>query len=443
MRILLVGHPKSISRARRMILQEYRDMEIETLYFDPSCQEKTLEFLLAREHAFDGVLFTGKVPYKLFLESMTPTVPWQYISRDERQFLGALLCASFTHHYDIHRISLDSFSEKEALDIFRKIDISARELAIRTFHGQPSARDYASQCFLFHKDNLASWHAGVAITGISPVYLMLQDAGIPSVLMQFGLPSTIDAINRLKLHCLQTSGAECDMVLIIRLRKRYESMTPVEGDLRHITTKMDYGMRISEFASRINAAILNFSMDEYVLAARTDRRPDDIYPLLSQLLNSEDTLYTLHVGAGLGKHIRSAKNGADFSISRALMEPGNAAFIACDDGTVLGPLHGSSNHPLAGQGGHLLEAGDPLLVISRESGVGTHILLSIEQSLQWEKRACMTARQLSGCLQLPLRSTHRIIRKLLDAGYAEIAGKESGQAAGRPGTIYRFRFNRE
>lgn len=338
---------------------------------------------------------------------------------------------------------LDSFSVKEALDIFRKIDISPKELTLYTFQGQPSARDYASQCFQFHRDNLESGRAAVAVTGISPVYLMLQEAGIPSVLMQFGIPSTIDAVNRLKLHYLQSSGAECDMVFIIRLRKRYESLTPVEGDLRHITVKMDYGMRISEFASGINAAILNFSMDEYVLAARTARRPDDIYPLLSQLLSSEDTLYTLHAGVGLGSNIRSAKNGADFSISRALMEPGNAAFIACGDGTVLGPLCASSNRTPRKRGGHLLDAGDPLLLISQKSGVSTHILLNIVQSLQREKKGCMTARQLADCLNLPLRSTHRIIGKLLDTGYAEIAGKESGQAAGRPGTIYRFRLNRE
>jgi predicted transcriptional regulator len=54
--------------------------------------------------------------------------------------------------------------------------------------------------------------------------------------------------------------------------------------------------------------------------------------------------------------------------------------------------------------------------------------------------AQFTSQNLSEYLQVTRRTTERIIKKLVDNGYAKIVGEEMTHQQGRPRTIYELNF---
>ncbi|CAM5216327.1 Helix-turn-helix type 11 domain-containing protein OS=Lysinibacillus sphaericus OX=1421 GN=LYSIN_03086 PE=4 SV=1 [Lysinibacillus sphaericus] len=88
-----------------------------------------------------------------------------------------------------------------------------------------------------------------------------------------------------------------------------------------------------------------------------------------------------------------------------------------------------------------LKTKDPyILQMAKQTSLSPLNISKIIQFSRERQSSQFTAQNLSEYLQVTRRTTERIIKKLVDHGYANIVGEEMTHQQGRPRTIYELNF---
>ena len=108
-----------------------------------------------------------------------------------------------------------------------------------------------------------------------------------------------------------------------------------------------------------------------------------------------------------------------------------------ENGALTGPLGSESAISY-----DLISRDDQVEQIAQETGMSGAYIAKLMALIQLRGDAEFDVKELADCLNITVRSAHRIIRKLLECGYATVCGKESS-GAGRPKTLVRLHFVRQ
>lgn len=73
----------------------------------------------------------------------------------------------------------------------------------------------------------------------------------------------------------------------------------------------------------------------------------------------------------------------------------------------------------------LISRDDQVEQIAQETGMSGAYIARLMALIQLRGDAEFDVKELADCLNITVRSAHRIIRKLLERGYASVCGKES------------------
>ena len=119
MRIAVAGGLHSINLIREIAGQTELYVELE--YLSTESYPVMAEELRRRQQEFDGVLFTGMSPLHYASECVSPTIPWEVLHRSQQALLCAMLKASYVNHWDLSRISADSYQEDLIRSVYREI----------------------------------------------------------------------------------------------------------------------------------------------------------------------------------------------------------------------------------------------------------------------------------------------------------------------------------
>jgi len=88
-----------------------------------------------------------------------------------------------------------------------------------------------------------------------------------------------------------------------------------------------------------------------------------------------------------------------------------------------------------------LKTDDPyVLQMAKKTGLSPLNISKIIHFSRERQSAQFTSHNLSEYLQVTRRTTERIIKKMVDNGYAKVVGEEMTHQQGRPRTIYELNF---
>ncbi|MGG2103969.1 hypothetical protein [Lysinibacillus pakistanensis] len=391
------------------IAQNIKNIQLE---FYPYSHPEEAPILLKQIRPCDALLLGGTLPYLHVQSSLSEIpIPWNYIKQDETAISTTLLSVMANHAISLSRISIDVMNPIFVENVLKDIEYSGPRPFI-----QQIAVTRATQEILQH--HIALWNAqsiDFVITSIHSVFDELQKHQIPAMRM-------IDATNSIVQHLEETRSQS--------LLTKSESVKAVVGILE-----------IPE----------NHSFDTYILSKITTATHStykqitansfELYTTAGYLQNTlaKENLQSLmqqieipfKLAFGFGHSILEASQNANNALTFA--KPCEI-FILDEHKNLLGPFP-KSEIKLA------LKTDDPdVLKMAKLTSLSPLNISKIIDFSRERQSAQFTAYNLSEYLQVTRRTTERIIKKLVDNGYAKVVGEEMTHQQGRPRTIYELNF---
>jgi len=400
---------KAFMKRITSIAQNIKNIQLE---FYPYSHPEEAPILLKQIRPCDALLLGGTLPYLHVQSSLSEIpIPWNYIKQDETAISTTLLSVMANHAISLSRISIDVMNPIFVENVLKDIEYSGPRPFI-----QQIAVTRPTQEILQH--HIALWNAqsiDFVITSIHSVFDELQKHQIPAMRI-------IDATNSIVQHLEETRSQS--------LLTKSESVKAVVGILE-----------IPE----------NHSFDTYILSKITTATHStykqitansfELYTTAGYLQNTlaKENLQSLmqqieipfKLAFGFGHSILEASQNANNALTFA--KPCEI-FILDEHKNLLGPFP-KSEIKLA------LKTDDPdVLKMAKLTSLSPLNISKIIDFSRERQSAQFTAYNLSEYLQVTRRTTERIIKKLVDNGYAKVVGEEMTHQQGRPRTIYELNF---
>jgi len=437
MKIGVVGHRRNIQRVEEVAAACYPDIETSAIVMDRKEQiPRTVQYLQAQETHYDGLIFTGKIPYDLLNRVMHSRKPWVYLEQNQSQFQRTLLEGVVHNRLDIRSLSIDSYTRERVEQAYGEIGVSSGELELCIADISIHDPRFLEKLQDFHRGNILEKRAGCCITGIAGVYEVLQGEGIPVMLLKPTVDSIRDAVQHLILKMESRISEESRIVVIAcEMDPPHDYSLVGEDEFQMMLEKTRVTEEVYRFAQRIQAAVFEFEERGYYLFSTKNIVEDETGHLktLSLLDNlARRGLSPVSMGIGYGETAREARLNARKGILRSRKEGGARAF-AVDGGRFIGPI-------AAGAAGKR----EKKMIDGRYNQIANRTKLSINTIF---KIKCLmdeagtdsfTSSELADRFGCSHRTMNRMLEKLEGAGCAEVIGSKMIGGAGRPSRIIRL-----
>ena len=305
MKLGLIGHNRTIGIVLKIMTQSFPYIEITRIPMDTTDITPVVSYIKANEQNFDGLLFTGKVPYDLVNMAIISKKPWVYIQHDTSRLLSGLLEASFLKGFDIRRISIDSYSEEDVYRIYENLKIPAEQLSICIYENINLDNDFLLNIQNFHRENYEKKNVNVCITGISGVYEYLSGLGIPCIVLDPTKQSIEEAIKYYDIKKRSKLQKNSDIVVLAIERDLPDEYALIkENEYQLSLEAMKISEEIYRFSQRIQAAVIEREIGKYMLFATKPLFEMETEQLQKiNILTKQDMVQfgTLSIGIGYGK----------------------------------------------------------------------------------------------------------------------------------------------
>ncbi len=436
----LVGHHRTIAIVRKALYQYDPSVETTDIALDTMDIAPVVAFIKENEQAFDGLLFTGKIPYDLINTAIFSQKPWVYIRRDSAQLLRVLLEATYILHLDLNHISIDSYSEAEIHQVFADFSMPMGEIQHQVYNQSIYSDTFLSDLKAFHLNNYKQGRSAFCITGISGVYEYLTQNSIPCLI----LDPTFDGIREtLQLFQLKRQSRinENSQIVVLAIERDLPGDHALirENEYQLSLDSMKIAEEIYLFAQRIQAAVIEKEIGKYLLFTTKNLFELETEQLQRlNLLTAKSALRygTLSIGIGYGETAREAKYSANLGMLRARKSGGNQAYKV-QQNQYFGPIV-----PMPFLESDERDAmDDPFQKAASSSGVSLTTILKLHEIINREKTDVFTPLELSLLYGISIRSMHRLLEKLSKAGYVKIMGRNFSKASGRPSRLVKIKFH--
>lgn len=400
---------KAFMKRINSIAQNIENIQIDFYLYN---QPTEAPVLLKEIKPCDALLFGGALPY-LHAQSVLSElpIPWNYIKQDETAISTTLLSLIANHAVPLNRISIDVMNPAIIENVLTEIEYCGPKPYI-----QPISITKSTQSILQH--HIALWEANsvdFVVTSIHSVFDELQALHIPAM-------RTLDATNSI-VQCLEETKSQS-------LLTKSESVKAVVGLLEAPENKPIDDNMLTQITAATHATfkeISPYSFELYTTAGHLQKALEK--ENLQNLLQQTDKPFKLAFGYGhsIFEANQNAKNALTFTKPFEI-------YILDEHKNLLGPFP-KSEIRLA------LKTDDPyVLQMAKKTGLSPLNISKIIHFSRERQSAQFTSHNLSEYLQVTRRTTERIIKKLVDNGYAKVVGEEMTHQQGRPRTIYELNF---
>ncbi|HHK5534007.1 hypothetical protein BACERE00185_01350 [Bacillus mobilis] len=410
-KIAVVGS-KEFMETLLPIAHKLEEIEIDPyIYLHPAESSE----LLTRLKPCDFIFFSGALPYYMAKEIREQLrIPSTYLQQDETTVVSSILSVMYHQGIQPHKISIDLVDRSFITNVFHDIGIKESP-QVFDYENMLWSKDEINRVTDFHIAKYQSGEAHLALTSIHAVYDELQKIGIPSERMIDPKQSIIHGLKdaKIKAELAKSHSATVGACMISSLELREDLLEQLDA----ISKALHGSFK---------------KVDEMTFILYTTR--GDIESIIKT--NMINTLFasiegTIAIGFGYGKTVKEAEQNAKIAQSFAKNNPIDYCFyILTSDKELFGPF------PKEQRVQSLKNENPELMKIAKETKLSPANLSKIIQFSQSHPSLKFTAADLSEYLQVTRRSTERLLKKLVDYGYAHICGEEMPYQQGRPRAIY-------
>ncbi|EON73782.1 hypothetical protein [Lysinibacillus sphaericus] len=400
---------KAFKKRILSIAQNIEDVQLEFYLYDQPSDAPTL---LKQIKPCDALLLGGTLPY-LHAQSLLETlpIPWNYIKQDETAISTTLLSLIANHAISLERVAIDVMNPKFVDNVLSDIEYSGKNPYVYPISLAEAPHDILQK-------HLTLWQAksiDFVITSIHSVFDELQALNIPAMRMLDASSSIIQCIEETKSQSLLTKSESVKAA--VGLLDMQEDNDFHASILNHITAATH---------STYKQISPNY-FELYTTAGHLQNafEKENLQKLLQQIEKP------FKLAFGYGHSIFEAAQNAKYALK--FTKPFEI-YILDEHKNLVGPLPN-------GEAKISLKTNDPyILQMAKQTNLSPVNLSKIINFSRERQSAQFTSSNLSEYLQVSRRTTERIIKKLVDQGYAKVVGEEMPHQQGRPRTIYELNF---
>jgi hypothetical protein len=371
-----------------------RETDIEAHEVPYDHESDAPELVAAHSSAVDAWLFTGVVPYRITMDTLTR--PARFVDYSGMPLLEALL-RSVRETPDLDRVSIDTLDEKETSETLLAAGFAPDAVEVRPFRQRKDALTFQE----FHRTFAAKdQERTIALTCLASVHAGLETLGVRSVRLVPTRQSILSAVRLLAFQAASSLDADAGIVIA----------------------------EVTSTAPAIAGIVTSFpesSQDVIV----TTRGP--LLQTTAQLSHFNElemfTDYRVHVGFGWGGTSAECLQLARRALVRASAYTESRAVVATRSSSVV--LEGTTTaHAPA-------PAAESLTTIARRTGLSAATIRRV-RSAAAQIEPPLTTQTLADALAVEPRTARRWLSSLENGGYARKTGSLHDGLAGRPFATY-------
>ncbi|NPV70081.1 MAG: hypothetical protein HPY55_05485 [Firmicutes bacterium] len=385
--------------------------------------------------AVDMVLFTGPVPYYRTLAREDIRLPALHVSLQGTGLYRALF--QIHDHYDITRLSTDTFSRETVEEVYHELGVSASGVYSKEYRAAIDKDELVN----FHENLFRRGLTSVAVTCLRSAHHELERRGVPSVRVLPTKSSIKEALEKAALIGQGLRDKASQVVVGLVDIDNFEGIARrAASEHRVQQLKLEIHAALLRYVEQIDGCMNFIGNDEFLFFTTRGmfEKSSNCFtraPLIADIKHHFNT--TVSLGVGLGYTANQAGTNARVALQHAKRCGGDACFVVTEERRVLGPLGLESRVEYG------LRHIEPAVLAAAEaagvSATAVDRLYGCVRSLGAER---FSANDIAPLLGITLRSTNRLLNHLVAAGLVAPAGEEKLNRLGRPRRLYHFLLGR-
>lgn len=428
MKIAIVGAKDSVEKVYQIGSTSY--LEHEFLPIAVGLCDSCEEILNRVEEIADGLIFTGLGFVNISKKLNILSIPVEFITRD-----GSCIIKTFWDMREQNlapkRISMDVVGEHLFADVCAELELSFDEAYLFPYNPEQIEEELMGK----HKQLWEKGEIDLAITSYGWIFDQLREMEVPVARLAVTAPIVRNSLDR----------------LIARIENQEMKRSQLAVQLVAIEAKQDYNRYEYEALRKRN--VFERLLIDYlpVIQGTAAQNRNDQYTIISTrgamenaaseaaflkiLAKAEKENIRLYAGVGFGHTAFDADFNARTALKRSRKEKGNTYFIVDAKKRVVGPIGHKAE--MAYESASMEAA---IRRVALETGLSTAYVSKIINLTNRLDTNLVDSKKMAELLMITDRSARRILKKLADAGYAEVATVSQQNAVGRPIHIYQIQI---
>lgn len=427
MKIAIIGAPDSVKKVYSILSSAYREINFVTRSTEKI--DDMINFIQDIEENVDGFYLTGIGIYSASNEKTNIKKPVVYTKRGitgiVKSFWDFQKDNCGTSILKNMKIGIDVVDEKDFLETLEEFNIKIKSYYLQKYDYQKTEAEYLEE----YLKKIKSGEINCVFTAFGYIYSALKEKNIPVYRVQATnveiREEFTNLLNRIKMSKAENSKISVEIIKILKS----------EGISNNILSdKLQFEKELLSYSQMVDGNIQTLGSDEYLILSNKGllNAPENINTILSIIKNYSSKGLIISIGIGEGNTMFLSEKNARIALKISMGNGNNSIFFS-DGSEVKGPLMEKREILYKNS------SDKKILEVSKNTGVSALYLEKIKSVIKKQDKNSFTSVELAEFLNISERSTNRIIKKIIESGYASVE-YENSFGAGRPRRKTQFNF---
>ena len=389
-----------------------------------------VEVIAACEKECDAILFTGCAIESYVKEHYDLQKPHTSVEKSIISMSSAFLEMQ-KKNMELDAFSIDVVENQVIADLLDAFQILARNIYSCSFQAGVEEQAYVD----WHIKLQEEGKTNVALTGFMWVYQKLQQKGYHVIYLGPTRAMVRAALERLQSAYALNQAEDAMIAVDILQLTNYERID--ESYYTGMLKKADIEKQIIQYVKSVQGAMFAYGMQEYIVFCNAGvvgnkYQENKILALQQEVAK---TGIVLNVGIGTGVTAYKAEMNARKALEYTLKQAKKEIYLINGHDTLIGPM-GKETKLMY----EVISSDPKIQELANKTGLSVNSVLKIIAIAQARKSFVFDANELAECLDVTVRTAHRMIQKIMQAGLGRVYAKETAISGGRPKTWIELLF---
>lgn len=427
MKIAIIGAPDSVKKVYSILSSAYSEINFVTRSTEKI--DDMINFIQDIEENVDGFYLTGIGIYSASNEKTNIKKPVVYTKRGitgiVKSFWDFQKDNCGTSILKNMKIGIDVVDEKDFLETLEEFNIKIKSYYLQKYDYQKTEAEYLEE----YLKKIKSREINCVFTAFGYIYSALKEKNIPVYRVQ-ATNSEIkkefkNLLDRIKMSKAENSKISVEIIKILKSERISNNI---------LSDKLQFEKELLAYSQMVDGNIQTLGNDEYLILSNKGllNAPENINTILSIIKNYSSKGLIISIGIGEGNTMFLSEKNARIALKISMGNGNNSIFFS-DGSEVKGPLMEKREILYKNS------SDKKILEVSKNTGVSALYLEKIKSVIKKQDKNSFTSVELAEFLNISERSTNRIIKKIIESGYASVE-YENSFGAGRPRRKTQFNF---
>lgn len=431
MKVAIIGAPDSVDKIYGILSQNNDDVE-----FIIRSEEKVndmVELVSEIEDEVDGIYLTGIGVYSgLNNSSHDISKPVVYTKRGITGIIKSFW--EFKENFpekkylENLKLGIDVVEEKDFLEAINEFDIKLKSYVLQKYDFFKSENEYLK----IYLEKIKSKEINCVFTAFGHIYSVLKEMNFPVYRVQATSSEINDEFKNLK-NRIRIKKAEKSKICVEIIKIEKTENINLYRNL--LSDKFYFEKSLIEYSNEVEGNIQILGDDEYLIISNKEllNNIENLKTIISLIKDRSYKGFFVGVGIGEGDTIFQAEKNARKALKLSINEKENNIYFS-NNSEIKGPL--LNNREIK----YNNISDKKIMEISKVTGVSSLYIEKIKSIMKKHEKNLFTSKEISEFLNITERSVNRIIKKIIENGYAEEGLFENPTGAGRPRRKIKFKF---